>query len=190
MKNQRIKNRTLQLLVVLMTIGFYSAAQAERVDHRVDLILVDNQSKLEAETKGKCAKSNHKGCFEVEHGTQAKIRLELKGTNWCRRQGGKKWVLGEVYLGGKNSLVKPDSWGGFEDEPDVRADFNFADEKTGRLNKEDNSDKNTIYIYDNNNSTVPYDIWYKVTAVCTDRYGNAVGDVVEMDPRIKNGGRL
>jgi hypothetical protein len=190
MKNQQKKNWVMQFLVVLIAIGFYSTAQAERVDFKVDVRLNDQFSGLDVETKGKCAKKNHDGCVDVAKGTQAKFRFELKGTTWCRLQGGKKWVLGEVYLGGKNSEDKPTSWGGFEDDVEVRADFNFVNEKTGQLIKEDDSDKDTIFIFNNNNSLVPYDIWYKVTAVCTDRYGNAVGDPVETDPRIKNGGRL
>ena len=189
MKNQQTKNRMVRLLVVLTAIGFYSAAQAARVDYKVDVRLNDQHSGLDVETKGKCAKKNHKGCIDVAKGTQAKFRFKLKGNTSCKLQGGKKWVFGEVFLGGKDSEDKPTSWGGFENDAEVRADFNFANEKTGQLNKEDNSDNDDIYIYNNNNSRVPYDIWYKVTAVCVDKHGNAVGDPIETDPRIKNGGR-
>lgn len=190
MNKQQTKNRMMQLLVVLTAIGFYSAAQAERVDYKVEIRLNDQQTALKVETKGKCAKKNHKGCIEVAKGTQAKFRFKLKGTTSCKREGGKKWVFGEVFLGGKNSEDKPTSWGGFENDAAVRADFNFANETTGQLNKEGGSDDNDIYINNNNNSRVPYDIWYKVTAVCEDRNGNAIGDPIETDPRVKNGGRL
>ena len=67
-------------------------------------------------------------------------------------------------------------------------DFNFADEATGRLNKEDGSNRNSIVIFDNNNSVNGYNIWYKVTAVCVDNDGKVL-DTVETDPRINNGGR-
>jgi len=189
MTNQQTKNRITQLLVVLTAMACFSMAQAARVNHNVEVRLNDGHTALDVETKGKCANDNHNGCIDVAQGTQARFDFSFAGWKSCKLPDGKRWELGGVYLGGKNSATKPTSWGGFQHDVDVRADFNFADEASGLLNKEDGSNRNSIVIFDNNNSPNGYSIWYKVTAVCVDKDGKVL-DTVETDPRIKNGGRL
>lgn len=189
MKNHQVKIRLMPLLVVLVAIGFYSTAQAQRVNHNVQLRLNQAQTVLDVKTNGSCENNNHKGCIEVAHGTQGRLMFTLvaDGANDCTLPGGDTWEIGEAYLGGKDSLTKASSWGGFQNDADVQADFSFADAATGRLNKEAGSNKNSIVIFDDNTTTNGYSIWYKVTAVCVDDDGNVVGDA-ETDPRIKNGG--
>jgi len=188
MKNQKTRNRLIQLLVVLTVVAFCSVAQAQRVNHNVDVKLNSGHTGLDVDTNGNCVNNNHKGCREVAKGTQARFDFSFTGPKRCNLEDGRRWELSEVYLGGKNSADKPTSWGGFQNDADVRDDFNFADEATGLLNKEDGSNSNSIVIFDNNNSVGGYDIWYKVTAVCVDSAGDIL-KTIETDPRIKNGGR-
>jgi hypothetical protein len=190
MKNQQAEKRLMQFLIVLTAIGFYSMAQAQRVNHPVQLRLNEAQTVVEIETVGKCANDNHNGCIEVAHGTQGRLNFTLVGNNanQCNRPDGKKWEIGEAYLGGKGSLTKPDSWGGFQNDSKVKADFNFVNATTGQLKKESGSNSNSIVIFDENMALEWYNIWYKVTIVCVDSDGNTVGELVA-DPRIKNGGR-
>jgi hypothetical protein len=190
MKNQQAKNWLIQFLVVLAAIGFYSMAQAQRVPHPAQLRLNEAQTVVEIETVGKCANDNHNGCIEVAQGTQGRLKFTLVGenANQCNLPGGNKWEIGEAYLGGKGSLTKPNSWGGFQSDSEVKADFNFVNATTGQLQKEAGSNSNSIVIFDENMALNWYNIWYKVTVVCVDNHGNAVGELVA-DPRIKNGGR-
>lgn len=184
MKNYLAKHRLSQLLVVLVAIGFYSMAQAQLVNVNVQVQLDDDQNKLEVTTRGQCSNNNHKGCIHVKQGKQARINFSFGGSPQCNRPGGVSWEIGEVYLGGKDSMSKPDSWGGLDAQ--VQADFSVADAESGRLNKGAGSNKRSIVISNNNNKA--YDIWYKVTAVCVNGSGSTVGVPAETDPRIKNGG--
>lgn len=189
MKNRQVRNRLLPLLVVATTVGFYSAAQAQVVNHTVQMSLNEAQTVLDVDTRGRCANNNHNGCIEVAPGTQARIQFTMVGENLrhCTRPGGSHWKIGEVYLGGKGSTGKPSSWGGFQNDAEVQADFSFANAATGQLNKGSGSNQNSIIVHDSNSSPNGYDIWYKVTAVCVDSGGDVIGEV-ETDPRIKNGG--
>lgn len=191
MKNQRVTKRLMQFLIVLAAIGFYSVAQAQRVNHPVQLRLDNTQTVVEFKTVGKCANNNHNGCIEVKQGTQGRLKFTLvaDNTSQCKLPGGKKWEIGEAYLGGKGSLTKPNSWGGFQNDSEVKADFNFVDPATGLLKKEAGSNANSIVIFDENMALEWYNIWYKLTIVCVDSAGETVGELVA-DPRIKNGGRL
>jgi hypothetical protein len=190
MNNQQTKIRMMQLLVVLTATACFSMAQAQRVNHPAQLRLNEAQTVVEIETVGKCANDNHNGCIEVAQGTQGILKFTLVGNNanQCNRPGGKKWEIGEAYLGGKSSLTKPGSWGGFQNDSEVKADFNFVNATTGQLKKESGSNSNSIVIFDENMALEWYNIWYKVTIVCVDSDGNTVGELVA-DPRIKNGGR-
>jgi hypothetical protein len=190
MKNQQAKNWLIQFLVVLTAIGFYSMAQAQRVPHPAQLRLNEAQTVVEIETVGKCANDNHNGCIEVAQGTQGSLKFTLVGNNvnQCNRPGGKKWEIGEAYLGGKGSLTKPNSWGGFQSDSEVKADFNFVNATTGQLKKESGSNANSIVVFDENMALNWYNIWYKVTILCVDSDGEPVDKLVA-DPRIKNGGR-
>ena len=184
MKNYFAKNRLFQLLVALVAIGFYSMVHAQLVNVNVQVQLDGNQDKLEVTTKGQCSNNNHKGCIHVRKGTQARINFSFVRNTQCNRPGGVSWEIGEVYLGGKDSMSKPGSWGGLDAQ--VQADFSVADAASGRLNKGAGSNTQSIVISNNNNNA--YDIWYKITAVCVDGSGSTVGMPAEMDPRIKNGG--
>jgi hypothetical protein len=187
MKNKSVKKGILRSLVLLMAIGVYSMAHAQRVNHPVELRLDPSAGILEATTRGKCQTNNHPGCIEVDTGTQARINFSFVGNRNCDLEDNSSWQAGEVYLGGKGSGDKPESWGGFEDDAEVQADFNLADASTGRLVKEAGSNQNSIVILNDNTSVNGYDIWYTVTAVCVDESGNVL-DEIRMDPRIKNGG--
>jgi hypothetical protein len=186
MNNQQAKNRLVLLLVVMTAVGFYSTAQAQRVNHNVQMRLNAAQTGLDVETHGQCVNNNHKGCIEVAHNTQGRLKFTLVESN-CKLPGGNKWEIGEAYLGGKGSLTKPTSWGGFQNDNAIQADFNLANTATGLLVKESGSNKNSIVIFDDNTTPNGYNIWYKVTAVCVDNNGDVVGNA-ETDPRIKNGG--
>jgi hypothetical protein len=190
MKNQLTKKRLMQFLIVLTALGFYSMAQAQRVNHPVQLWLNEAQTVVKFKGVGGCTNDNHSGCIEVAHGTQGRLKFTLAGdnTSQCNRPGGEKWEVGEAYLGGKGSLTKPNSWGGFQSDSEVKADFNFVDATTGQLKKESGSNANSIVVFDENMALEWYNIWYKVTIVCVDSGGEPVDELVA-DPRIKNGGR-
>lgn len=189
MKNKQTKKRLIQLLAVLVAVGFYSMAQAQRVNHPVQLRLNEAQTVVDFTSVGTCANNNHNGCINVAQGTQGRIKMTLVGdsTSQCNRPGGKKWKVSEAFLGGKGSLSKPGHWGGFQNDSEVQADFSFVDAATGQLRKESGSNANSIVVFDNNMSPNGYNIWYKLTIVCVDANGNAIDELVA-DPRIKNGG--
>jgi hypothetical protein len=186
MKNKLARSYILQLCVVMLAFGFYSVAQAQIDNVNVQLRLNAAQTGLDVKTTGQCSNNNHNGCFEVGKGKTARINFTLVGDKKCNKAAGASWELGDVYLGGKGSSSKPSGWGGLDGL--VQADFNVANASSGKLNKESDSNKNSIVISDNNASPGGYDIWYKVTAVCVDGSGNSAG-TVETDPRIKNGGK-
>jgi len=177
------KRVLLQLAMLIVATGFYSVTQAQVDNITVQLALDANQTKLLATTVGSCQKANHKGCVNVKKDRKARIHYVLKGNTNCNKPGGKKWKLGDVYLGGKNSANKPGVWGNLDQE--VRADFNVADAASGRLNGEAGSNDQQIIISDQNK--YKYDIWYKVTANCVDSDGK-VKATIETDPRIENDG--
>ena len=186
MRNQILKSKVLQILAVAVAFGFFSVAQAQVDNYPVEVKLNGDQTKLIITTKGRCSHDDHKGCIDVPNKKKARIKFSLKQKQ-CTKPDGKNWEIGEVYLGGKNSQSKPgdSGWGGLDSE--VKADFNVADAASGQLDKEAGSSKNSIVIFDENDSK--YDIWYKVTAVCVDSSGNVL-HTAKADPRIKNGGSL
>jgi hypothetical protein len=187
MINHQVKSRLLQVLVLTAVIGFNPLALAQVENYTVQMRLNGNQTELDVESKGRCSKNNHKGCIEVPHKKKAKVNFSFVGKKQCNRPAGVSWEVGEVYLGGKDKSDKPGSSGWGNLDADVKADFNVADAVSGRLNKEAGSNKNSIVISDEN--ILPYEIWYKVTAVCVDGSGKII-DTIETDPRIKNGGSL
>lgn len=187
MINYKVKSRLVRILVLIVAFGFYSMAHAQRVNHPVELRLNESQTKLEATDRGKCSSNNHPGCIEVAPNTQARFNFSLVGNRSCSLPGGSSWILGEVYLGGKGSASEPNRWGGFQNDAEVQADFNFSNASAGQLVKEAGSNPGSIVIFDDNVSPNGYDIWYKVTAECVDSNGDVVG-TVDMDPRVKNGG--
>lgn len=187
MNKDRVNRELFRLLVLVFAIAFCSMAHAQRVNHNIELRLNETATMLDITTKGNCANANHPGCIDVARGTTARFNFSFVGNRSCNLASGSSWVAGEVYLGGKNSVDKPGSWGGFENDAQVQADFNFVDAATGLLAKEAGSNQNSIVIFDDNMSANGYDIWYMVTADCVDSGGNVLGQV-ETDPRIKNGG--
>ena len=185
--NKDKSSRIIRFLAIIAVLGISSSAYAQRVNHTVDLRLDEAQTMLEAETRGSCSRNNHPGCIAVARGTQGRLNFNLTGNKVCQMQSGASWEVGEVYLGGKNSESKPGSWGGFGNDAEVQADFNFSDPATGELVAEAGSNENSFVILDENLSEGGYDIWYTVTAHCVDGGGNILA-TVELDPRIENGG--
>jgi hypothetical protein len=183
LKNHLTKTRLLQLFIALVLTGLFTVAQAQTVNHNVQMQLDNAQNNLDITTLGQCSSNNHNGCIDVKAHKQARINFSFVGNKQCNRAEGAKWEIGEVYLGGKNSPNKPRSWGGLDQE--VKNDFNVADASTGLLNKGAGSNEQSIIITDQNGST--YDIWYKVTAICVDSAGSVLA-TAESDPRIRNGG--
>lgn len=183
MKKSRVTSSLIQLIAVLAAIGFYSIAQAQVENINVQMRINDTQTTLDITTTGKCGNNNHNGCIEVKKGKQARINYTLVGDKNCNKAEGAKWVMGDVYLGGKGSAGKPTRWGDLRYQ--VKEDFNVVSVTSGRLKSEPGSNKNSLVIMDKNQHA--YEIWYKVTAYCIDRDGNSIGKL-ESDPRIKNGG--
>jgi hypothetical protein len=183
LKNLQAKGSLLQSFVVLAAIGFYSMAQAQVENFNVQLRINGTQTGVDITTTGNCSKDNHNGCIEVDKGKQARINFTLIGDKNCNKSDDAKWVMGDVYLGGKGSAGKPSRWGDLRYQ--VKQDFNVASTTSGRLKNEPDSNKNSLIIMDKNLHA--YDIWYKVTTYCIDRDGNSIGKL-ESDPRIKNGG--
>jgi hypothetical protein len=183
-KDHLTKTRLLQIFIALVLTGLFSVAQAQTVNHNVQMQLDNIQSKLEITTQGQCGNKNHNGCIDVKANKQARINFSFVGNKQCNRAAGAKWEIGEVYLGGKNSPNKPQSWGSLDQE--VKNDFNVADASIGLLNKDAGSNDQSIIITDQNKSA--YDIWYKVTAICKNSSGSILGQPAVSDPRIRNGG--
>lgn len=114
----------------------------------------------------------------------ARIHFSLTGDRKCNRPGAERWALSAIYLGGKDSPTKPSAWGSLDAE--VLADFKVANAASGLLIPETGSSEQQITIHDANKSG--YSIWYTVQATCVKADGTPVGDTIEIDPRIKNGG--
>jgi len=181
--NNKIKNIKflMQLTTILAAASFVLVAEAQVSNVTVSLQVNAAQNGMDVTTRGGCASSNHNGCVEVPVNKKVRMQFVLNGNRQCN---GGQWNLSAVYLGGKNSAAKPGSWGGLDSE--VQGDFNVANASTGLLNPDSGSNKQKIVIYDANNHA--YDIWYKVTAVCTSNSGSTMGLPIETDPRIRNGG--
>jgi hypothetical protein len=167
----------LQLPVILVLAGFYPVAEAQVNNVTVSLQVNASQNGMDVTTRGSCGSNNHHGCVEVPVHKKARIQFILNGNRQCN---GGSWNLSGVYLGGKNSPQKTGSWGNLDSQ--VQQDFSVANASTGLLNPDSGSSSQKIVIFDANNHA--YDIWYKVTAVCS----SGSGSPIETDPRIKNHG--
>ena len=178
MKNEKVNKGLFYLLVLAFAIGFYTNAHAQRVNHNVELRVNEANGVLDVTTRGNCGNANHPGCIDVARGTTARFNFSFVGNRACSQAPDSTWVAGEVYLGGKGSADKPGSWGGFENDTEVQADFSFADASTGRLAKDAGSNQNSIVILNDNNSANGYDIWYTVTADCVDGDGNVLDEKI------------
>lgn len=170
----------MQLSIVLTAAGFCQAAQAQVKNVTVALQVNTAQTGMDVTTRGSCGSKNHNGCIDVPVNKKVRIQFVLNGNRQCD---GGRWNLSAVYLGGKNSLDKPGSWGNLDF--DVQDDFDVANTSTGLLNPDAGSNSQKIVIFDANKHS--YDIWYKVTATCMSDSGSAMGSI-ETDPRIRNGG--
>jgi len=183
MKKLDVRTMFFRVLTGLALMGIVSVAQAQTDNVNVQLTLDSSQTALDITTRGNCSDNNENGCVEVGRNKKARINFSFTGQRNCDLQEGARWNLDEVYLGGKDSVDKPRSWGYLDAQ--VQADFNVADAGSGLLNKDSGSNDQSIIIFDQNNYA--YDIWYLVTAVCVASDGSRLA-VVESDPRIKNGG--
>lgn len=169
MKKQTSKLKVLlQLVLVLSSLGFYSAVQAAAI--AVGLKVNASQTGLEVTTRGSCVSGNNsKGCVGVAKGKRTNINFNLPN---ARCAGNEKWQLGQVTLSTSNK-GQPGGIG-----PVAASDFN-ADEVSGVVTPVSSSG-NHIMIRDNNSQE--YDIWYTVSASCG-------GNTIYTDPRIENGGQ-
>lgn len=168
MKKQTNQLKALfTLVLVISSLGFYSAAQAAAIT--VGLKVNASQDGLEATTRGTCTKGNNpNGCVGVAPGKKININFNLPS---AKCDGDEKWQLGQVTL----ATTEKGTPGGIGS--DAASDFN-ADEVTGIVTPKTKSG-NHILIRDNNSAE--YDIWYTVSASCG-------GKTIDLDPRIENGG--
>ncbi len=174
----------IRLLVTFYSIGFLSVVHAQTLNLQVNISLGTTQTELLATSVGSCTNSNHNGCVNVPRNKMARIHFSLTGDRKCNRPGAERWALSAIYLGGKDSPTKPSAWGSLDAE--VLADFKVANAASGLLIPETGSSEQQITIHDANKSG--YSIWYTVQATCVKADGTPVGDTIEIDPRIKNGG--
>ncbi len=138
----------------------------------------------------KCSSSKaFRGCLKVKAGKKATFTFNMDDVVACGANNAGKWVLRNVYLGGKDSTGKPaaNGWGNLDAE--VKADFDVADNGTGRLTPKSTSKSKggKIKISDANQSRNGYEIWYKVEAYCMQGNTTLAGPIMS-DPRIVNGG--
>lgn len=174
-----------KVTIGLTLFGALYSTQVSAQTTNVDLVINANQTQITPETRGNCGRQNHPGCVQTTRASHANINFRL-GNQYtsCNRAAGATWRLSAVYLGGKNSPVKPTSWGTLDAE--VTADFNFADAASGRLNLENGSNDRRLSISDANQYT--YDVWYTVEAQCVGTDGTVL-DTLLVDPRISNVGQ-
>jgi len=181
--SKNTRNRAYAVTVA-MAAGLLFASEASADVYQVQLELNQDQTKLEAITRGQCAQKDHPGCVEVGKGKHGDLQFILTGNKQCDKADGAKWGLTQVFLGGKNSPEKPLAWGDLDAE--VIADFDVADAGSGLLNNDSGSNDSLIKISDKNQSA--YDIWYTVVANCVGPDGSFLG-TLKLDPRVKNVGR-
>ena len=182
------RNFFLPLATVLSIAGFCSVAVAD-IHYFVQMKVNSQETKLDIKTNkgdaGGCSGSSKKGCIRANQGDQIKASFLLAGNTKCKEAAGSYWKLGDVFLGGKNSSGKPTTWGGFDNDQQVKDDFYFSNAAEGKLNSTKVNDRQ-ITIEDKNSSI--YEIWYKVTADCVDTAG-LVLKTISVDPRVKNEGK-
>ena len=183
MTGMNTRTKLLFQLATLFAVMGASAPVMAVSSYTVQLKINDDQTMLEATTRGRCARNDQKGCLRVKKNRTARFNFVLKGDTSCNRPGGYRWNLGGVYLGGKGSETKTGTWGSLDTE--VQEDFSVANAASGLLNKASGSNQGKIVITDQNQHK--YDIWYKVTANCVDMSGQTIA-TIEMDPRIENDG--
>ena len=168
------------LMVAMVLFVFSSAVQAQYDPVTVFVVVSDDEKKLEITTPSQCTSGtgNGKGCVEAAHGKKIQIQIVFPVAGAACSQGG-NWGLKEFYLGGEDAANKPTTWGNL-----VKAvkDFDVLNKDSGLVNPEPGSTAREMRIRDEN--TQKYVVWYKVTANCS----GANPEVIETDPRIRNGG--
>lgn len=173
MNENNIHVLSLAVLAAVVSLAWSSVATAQYDPVTVRLSVSDDESRLVADTPSQCSNSAGRGCIEARPGAKLMINLVLGGDESCSSGG--SWGLTDVYLGGENSPSKPGSWGGLNL---AARDFN-VDPGSGRVEPEPGSSRQVVRFV--NENTAAYDVWYTVQAECN-------GRVIELDPRIRNGG--
>jgi len=192
------KNSTLKMGAKLTILLFFVFVVTNAQAKVFDLYLKVNasQSALEisdAPTKHECDHANaKKGCLRVRKNKKGDIGFRLEDKVKCGENDEGYWELTDVYLGGKNHADKPGTgtnpvdWGKLDVE--VQKDFEVANYSTGRLKlRKRSTSGQLIRIYDQNESTTGYFIYYRVEAMCIANDLQIAGPIVS-DPRIVNEG--
>ena len=179
-------------LVLTLLLAF--DANAAPVKYTVELEVAAGGAELnvinDQPSSKRCTSTRaFKGCLKVKQGKKATFTFNMDDVVACGANNAGKWILRNVYLGGKGSAGKPadSGWGGLDAE--VKADFDVADNGTGRLTPKSTSTGKggKIKIDDDNQSRNGYEIWYKVEAYCMKGNATLAGPIMS-DPRIVNGG--
>ncbi len=173
MTNTKNITPRLAALILVFSLAWPMVALAQYDPVTVQVSVSDDETYLEVDTPTQCSSAPGRGCIEAAPGVKQRINIVFGGDEPCSSGG--RWGLTAVYLGGENSPGKPGSWGGLNL---AARDFN-ADPGSGRVNLESGSNPQALRFI--NQNTAAYDVWYTVQAECN-------GRVIEVDPRIRNGG--
>lgn len=160
------------------------AAHAAPRDTKTELQVNAAGTMLEiTNTPSECG-NGQAGCKEAKEKEELKLKMRLEGDKECKRPGGGyRWRLLEVYLGGYNSPVKPAAPGGLPAQ--VGNDFD-VDLVTGLVTPRSAGYSKIDF---RNSNQDAYSVWYRVDAICVDRFGRRVGEPISTDPQIINRGR-
>ena len=191
MKEQFKTSRyTLGVLAITGALAVVSTASAKN-PKSVDLEIVNNKLvMLTSKGENDCpwGRPREKGCIKVKKNNKSEIYFHLKKDE-CTLEGGTKWELNAVYLGGYNAASKPDE-SGFDITPDVdydkvNSDFNITNRSSGQVKLVDKSAKK-LAINDENQHK--YVVWYKIEAICKRSETDTDPYITTYDPRVRNGG--
>jgi len=180
----------LGVLAITGALAVASTASAKN-PKSVDLEIVNNKLvMLTSERENDCPwdEPREKGCIKVKRNNRSEIYFHLKEDD-CTLEGGKKWELNAIYLGGYNAKRKPETHG-FDETPDadydkVNSDFGITDRSSGQVKlTEKKAKKLTI----NNENHHKYVVWYKVEAICKRSETDPDPYITTFDPRVRNGG--
>ena len=176
MKEQLPKSKKfLQLVILLSVFGVFSIAQA----HVVFLSVSGDKTKLETNTPGNCeGPFNKKGCIDVRSRSAVLINFRLNDQPSCANGG--TWELHELVLSNQEASKDADNRQAREELDDkVLKDFN-VDKYTGVVTPQL---KKVDHIKVRNRNLKKYDIWYTVSAKCSES-----DSIIYLDPRIRNDG--
>lgn len=186
----RIRTLTTALLM-LCALAISANALAKNPKEVTFEIANDKLVIKSGKTENDCLETDsNKGCIKLKEKEKSEIYFHLKGDLKCNLESGTNWKLNAVYLGGFNSMSKPNSDRfGFDNSSDgdfakVNTDFNITDRTSGMVATIQKSERK-ITINDENKSK--YDVWYKIEAIC-EREDGGKAHTTTFDPRIKNGG--